>query len=93
MAASGSRRQCSIAELLLKYATEELTRFAKAKQQCQQGAIRILRELFGESPVEDFGPLKLRIVRSAMITKGWSVGFINRQVKRVRLMFKRAVGF
>lgn len=53
--------------LLLRFCTEELPRYSAAEQFCLKGAIRILRQLFGDTPTAEFGPLKLRAVRDAMV--------------------------
>lgn len=60
----------TVSQLLLKYVTEELPRYHPDEQHCQRGGIRILRQLFGEIPIHDFGPLKLRLVRDAMVAGG-----------------------
>jgi integrase len=83
----------TVARLCLKYATEHLPRYSDDEQDCQRGAIRILRDLFGETPAADFGPLRLRTVQAAMIERGWSRGYINRQVKRLRFLFKWGVSW
>jgi hypothetical protein len=53
-------------------------------------ALRVLRELYGTLIANDFGPLKLQVVRQAMIDRGWSRGNINRAVRRVVLCFQWA---
>lgn len=85
--------------VLLKFATVQLKKYRTAEGDpsaevaCFKGAIRILRELFGHSPVSTFGPLKLRKVREVMIAKGWCRKFINKQVGRVRKIFRFGVGW
>jgi hypothetical protein len=86
-------------ELFLKYVTDELPRFSQSERRCQMTVIRMVRQLFGSVPVADFGPLKLRAVRDAMVAgdpnqkdragkpnprKPWSRNTVNRQVKRLR---------
>jgi integrase len=51
-------------------------------------ALRPLKKLFGRLPVSEFGPLKLKLVRDEMIKIGWARTYINRQVRRIKLMFK-----
>lgn len=82
-----------VSDVLLKYATDELPRYSLDEQRSLRGAIRIVRELFGETPVAEFGPLRLRVVREAMVEKGWSRGYVNRQVKRLQGLFRWAVGW
>jgi integrase len=96
-------KRLTVAELCLQYVTRELPRFTKAEADCQKCAIRIAREMFGALPVTDFGPLRLRLVRDAMVAgdqnakphprKPWSRGFVNRQVKRLRAVFRWGVSW
>jgi hypothetical protein len=54
-------------------------------------ALRPVKELYAETPVAEFGPLALKAVRQRMVENGWCRPYINKQVNRVRLMFKWAV--
>lgn len=83
----------SLNDVFLRFVTEELQKYSKAEQRCIRGAIRIARELFGNSPAADFGPLRLRTVREAMIREGWSRCYINKEVKRLRLILRWGVGW
>lgn len=76
-----------------RFFSEELPRYSAAEQRCIKAANKIVRELFGDLPLTEFGPLKLRIVRDEMIRKGWSRSFINKQVKRIRLILRWGVSF
>lgn len=89
--APAKREAATVQELLLAYATKEAPRYARDEQHCIRGAIRFVRELYGETDANDFGPLRLRAVRDAMLDKGWSVCYTNRQVKRIRQVFKWGV--
>jgi integrase len=53
--------------------------------------IRLLNELYGSTYAADFGPLALKAVRQAMIDKGWKRSSINKQVNRIKHIFKSAV--
>jgi integrase len=66
-----------------------------------QQAVRPLTELYGDTPAKDFGPLKLQIVRQSMMDgrpatddrparRPWCRTSINRQIKRIRQLFKWA---
>ncbi|MGE5610668.1 MAG: tyrosine-type recombinase/integrase [Bacillota bacterium] len=59
---------------------------------CQRMALKVLARLYGYTQADDFGPLALRTLQHEMIQLGWCRGFINQQTKRVRRMFKWAVG-
>lgn len=100
--ASG-RRVLTVAELCLKFVTDELPRYSPSEQHCYRTAIRVLRTLFGETPVTEFGPLRLKVVREAMVNgdatltdaegnprprRPWSRQTANRQTKRLQAMFR-----
>lgn len=97
-----------VSELCLRFVTDELPRFSAAERHCQLTAIRLVRQLFGNSPVTDFGPLRLRVVRDAMVQgdpnakredgtpyprKPWSRDTVNRQVKRLQALFRWGVSW
>lgn len=97
-----------ISELLLLYAGKELPRFSPSERHCQTTAMRVLKELFGETLVEEFGPLRLRVVRDSMIAgdagaknsrgkpdsrRPWSRKTVNRQIKRLQAIFRWGVSF
>jgi integrase len=51
-----------------------------------------LRRLYGEKPAADFGPLALKSLRDEMIRLTWCRNVINRQILRIKHVFKWAVG-
>ena len=55
-----------------------------------QAAAKIVRRLYGRTPAEKFGPLALKACREAMIRKDWCRCHINKQVDRIKRMFKWA---
>jgi integrase len=98
----------SVAALCLRFMAEKLPQYAEAEQHCVRGAIKILAALFGETPSSDFGPLRLRAVRNAMVAgdrdavdsegqpkprKPWSRDFVNKQVKRIKHLFRWGVSW
>lgn len=92
----------TVNELVLRFTVERLPEYSNAEQHCLRTAMRVLCNLFGETMVGDFGPLKLRAVRSAMIQgdttaekprKPWSRSFTNKQVKRLKMMFRWGVSW
>ncbi len=98
----------TLSELFLKYVTEALPRFSRAEQHCQTTVIRLAHQFYGETPIGDFGPLKLRTLRNAMIAgdpaaisvegkpcprKPWSRNTVNRQVKRLRAIIRWGVSW
>ena len=54
-------------------------------------ALRPLRRLYGKTVANEFGPLKLSALREDMIGLGWSRGWINDCVDRIKRMFKWSV--
>lgn len=98
----------SVASLCLRFVAEKLPGYAEAEQNCHRNAMRILADLFGETPAADFGPLRLRAVRNAMVAgdphavdadgkpkprKPWSRGFINKEIKRIKYLFRWGVSW
>lgn len=58
---------------------------------CIKEALKIVRELYGRKLADDFGPLALKAVRQRMVDNGWSRGYINKSIGRIRRCFKWAV--
>jgi integrase len=54
-------------------------------------AMKPLRRLYGHAPAEEFGPLSLKAVRQAMIELDWCRTQVNRQIGRIKRIFKWAV--
>src|SRR5262249_959673 len=51
---------------------------------------KIARALYGRTPAADFGPLALKACREQMLAKDWCRTHINKQVDRLKRMFKWA---
>lgn len=60
---------------------------------CFEIACKPLLDLFGATVAEDFGPEQLYDVREEMIRREWARKSINRQIVRVRHVFKRAAEY
>ena len=58
---------------------------------CLKSAVRPLVEMFGFTPADDFGPLKLSAVREQMVAAGWCRRGVNQGVKRIRIVFRWGV--
>ncbi len=54
-------------------------------------ALRPVRDLYGHTTANDFGPRALKAVRQHMVAKGNCRTYVNRHVGRVKRMFKWAV--
>jgi hypothetical protein len=58
-----------------------------SEQHCIRSALRPLRRLFGRTPVCQFGPKSLKLVREHMIAAGWCRPTINKNIHRVKRLF------
>lgn len=54
-------------------------------------AMRPLRRLYGKDPADQFGPKSLKAVREHMIGLGWCRTHINKQVSRIKSLFRWGV--
>jgi integrase len=88
----------SMNELILSYwrYAEEYYGFRSDRERgdgaCLRGALSIIRQLYGHSSAQDFGPLSRKACREKMIEKGWSRSYVNAQIDRLRRMFRWAAG-
>jgi integrase len=86
----------SVNELILSYWQYAKVYYSKEGKHTKEfgrmrEALQPLKQLFGHSPVNRFGPKALKTVRQFMIDKGLSRGVVNRRVGRIKRMFKWAV--
>ena len=51
---------------------------------CIKEALKLVKELYGRTNANEFGPLALKVVRQKMIDRGWSRGYINKSIGRIR---------
>jgi len=54
-------------------------------------ALRPLKELYADTPASEFGPRALKAVQLKMIDLGWCRPYVNKQLNRIRHVFKWAV--
>ena len=54
-------------------------------------ALRPLKELYSNIPAIDFGPRALKTVQQRMIEIGWCRPYVNKQINRIRHIFRWAV--
>jgi integrase len=90
-------RLLTINELILAFFRYAQTHYVKnaaptSEQGCLKQALRFVRKLYGTSPAAEFGPRALKNVRQAMIESGRARKSINKDVNRVKRMFRWAVG-
>lgn len=53
---------------------------------------RFIKPLYGRKPAAEFGPLALKAVRQKMIEAGHSRCYINKNIERIRRLFRWAAG-
>ncbi|MFM8475564.1 MAG: tyrosine-type recombinase/integrase, partial [Planctomycetaceae bacterium] len=86
----------SINELAAAYLTWADGHFLKngkptSEIHCIKSAVKPLVDLYGFTPCDGFGPLALKAVREKMVASGWCRNTINRNVSRVRAVFRWGV--
>ena len=87
----------SVAELLLAFKAHAEGYYQKhgkptAEVDCFASAMRPVRELFAMLPAKGFTPLCLKAVQQKYVDAGWSRGFCNKSVCRIRQIWKWGVG-
>ena len=87
----------SIAELAVQFEQWAKNRYVKNGKQTQEPgvihyALKPLVEMFGALPVNSFGPLALRKVRSTMVARNMTRITVNGFVHKIRLCFRWGVG-
>lgn len=95
---TGSRRggARTVADLLAPVAAHVAARYRQpdgkpsAEVAGYRAALRPVRELYGDVPVQDFGPLALQAVRQTWIDRGVSRGVINQWTARIVRMWRWA---
>lgn len=86
----------TVAEVCLAYLKFAATYYVKNGQPTDEvaglvAAVKPLRLLYAHTPAADFGPVALRTVQARMIEIGMSRQTVNKQVGRLRRMFRWAV--
>ena len=54
-------------------------------------AVLPLKQLYGRKRVDEFGPIALQAVMARMVANGWARTTVNRQVRRIKRLFKWGV--
>ncbi|WP_197530536.1 tyrosine-type recombinase/integrase [Bythopirellula polymerisocia] len=77
----------------MRYARTYYRKHGKATNEVYsvKRALGVVRELYGREQASKFGPLALKTVRQSMIEMGWCRNQVNKQVDRVKRVFKWAV--
>jgi len=61
---------------------------ASTEQREIRYAIRPLRKLYGSTLAREFSPRALKAIRAEMVRVGWCRSRINKQIRRVKMVFK-----
>jgi len=82
-----------IAELAEQFQHHARSHYGEKANEYVQHRINLdlLVDLYGSTPARDFRPADLKVVRSAMIKRGWCRSTVNKAVIRMRTIFKWAV--
>jgi integrase len=82
----------TVAELILAHWqwAVDYYRWGERGGACLKDVLRILKELYGHTMASEFGPRALKTCRQRMIDQGWSRGYVNSQVNRLRRVFRWA---
>jgi len=90
--------EMTVNQLCVAYLPRAKREYSRGEYDCLRSAIRPLRELYGHTPVREFGPLALKAVREKMIErkhpwtkKNWSREYVNEAVSRIRRIFRWGV--
>jgi hypothetical protein len=94
--ASGDASDTSVNELFLAYLEHANRYYVKAgKPTSEPGnirlAIRLLRQIYGNTAAAEFGPLQLEAVRNAIVNTGISRNGVNRRVRLIVQGFRWSV--
>ncbi|MBA4017295.1 MAG: recombinase XerD [Pirellula sp.] len=86
----------SVDELLLRYLQWADTYYRWNGKRTKEfrstvEALRLLRQLYGSTPANEFGPRALKTLQAASIEKGWCRRTINMRTNRIRRVFKWGV--
>lgn len=86
------RGECLVVELMADYLQHADSYYTtESEPRCIRYALQPMRDLFGRLGVDEISPKKLKVVREAMIEKGWSRTGVNAAVRRVVRMFRWGV--
>jgi hypothetical protein len=96
VAAADPANDLRVSELILRFFDHAKQHYRHAdgrptgEHDNYRDALRPLRRLFGDTPAREFGPLRLRAVREAMVKDGLSRATVNARVHRIRRAFRWA---
>lgn len=90
------RAGLTINELVLAFMRHAHTHYVKngkpaSEIHCLKSVTRHLVNVYGFTPVDSFGPMMLKAVRQKFVEAGWVRDTCNKDVKRIRTIFKWGV--
>lgn len=94
---STTARSITVAEVIAAFKEHAEAYYRKpdgtqtSEYSCFQLALRPLRQLYGSLEAVKFGPKALQTVRDRMVEFGWCRNVVNKQINRIRHVFKWAV--
>jgi integrase len=93
--AAAPRYTCTVTELVIAYVEFASNYYRKDGQPTNEvrmvkTALKIVRKLYGRTSAIDFGPVGLKACRAEMIHLDWCRSHTNKQVDRIKRMFKWA---
>jgi integrase len=85
----------TIAELIERFYNHCLTHYRgpnglTGEHAVVRCALRPLLNLFGDTLAHEFRPSHLEVVRTDMVRRGWSRGYVNKSVGRIKRLFRWA---
>ena len=85
--------QITLSTVTANFAATELPQYEpKSASHCRiSGCLRLMDAMFGSTPAEEFGPVKLREIRTKLMEKGNSRRYINDQVRDIIRIMRHAV--
>lgn len=91
-----SKREITVVELIARFwdfARKHYVKNGKLTDEiaCIKAALKPLKELYGRTTVSEFGPLSLKAVRQRFVERHNSRCYINKNVGRIKRMFKWGV--
>lgn len=86
------RKELSIKELIARYWVAMKRSLQPDSLDPIKRPLKVLRRLYGDTLVEQFGPTQLKALRGEMVRLGWSRNGINEATRRIRTVFSWGVG-
>ena len=93
---NGSQPALTVAQVLVRYHQFALDYYSRGGKPTKEffemgSALRVVRTLYGQTRINEFGPLKLKAARQQMVDSGLSRGVVNHRINRVKRFFNWAV--